>query len=87
MLDHPVARRRTEAVGRRIGRALRAALLGSLPGVAMVLVAQYLIEGEMQLTVGAPGLLLAGFGAAVGFAYGLWPVGKRAEERDGGGSR
>lgn len=52
-------------------RLLLYALAGATPGLLMVLVAQFLIEAEMQLTVGAPGFVLAAIGAVVGFLLGL----------------
>lgn len=45
-------------------------LIGALPGVILVLVAQFIIDGEMQLTVGAPGFLLAFVGGAAGLVTG-----------------
>lgn len=46
-------------------------VIGALPGVILVLLAQFVIEGEMQLTVGAPGILLAIAGAIIGLVVGL----------------
>lgn len=51
----------------RIGRGVLGAVIGAVPGTVMVLLAQFVINGEMQLTVGAPGILLAAVGAIVGF--------------------
>jgi hypothetical protein len=45
-------------------------MIGALPGVVLVLLAQYVIKGEMQLTIGAPGILLAVVGCVVGFLVG-----------------
>ena len=64
----PVARR---PPGETALRGLGGAMLGAAPGLVMVGAAQYLIEGERQLTVGAPGILLAVAGAVLGFGYGL----------------
>ena len=52
-------------------RAIAGAAIGAMPGVILVLLAQFVIKGEMQLTVGAPGILLAVAGAVAGFAVGL----------------
>ena len=52
-------------------RAIAGAAIGALPGVILVLLAQFVIKGEMQLTVGAPGIMLAVVGAVAGFAVGL----------------
>lgn len=46
-------------------------LIGAVPGLILVLLAQFVIKGEMQLTVGAPGILLAIAGAIIGFVIGL----------------
>lgn len=62
-----------DALGRRAVRAARGAIVGAAPGVALVLVAQFAVDGEMQLTVGAPGILLAAVGAVLGLAHGLSP--------------
>jgi len=48
------------------GRGVVGALTGVLPGVILVLLAQFVIEGEWQLTIGAPGVLIAVLGAIVG---------------------
>jgi hypothetical protein len=45
--------------------------VGAIPGLILVFLAQFVIEGEMQLTVGAPGILLAIAGTLVGFVLGL----------------
>jgi hypothetical protein len=52
-------------------RAIAGAVIGATPGVILVLLAQFVIKGELQLTVGAPGILLAVAGAIAGFAVGL----------------
>jgi len=49
---------------------LRGAAVGAVPGLVLVLLAQFVIKGEMQLTVGAPGIVLAVVGVVVGFAIG-----------------
>jgi hypothetical protein len=49
-----------------LGRGLLGAVIGAAPGAAVVLVAQFVIKGEWQLTIGAPGMMLAVFGAIVG---------------------
>jgi hypothetical protein len=41
-------------------------LVGALPGLMLVLIAQIAIEGEQQLTVGVAGMWLAGIGAVAG---------------------
>ena len=46
-------------------------VIGAVPGLILVLLAQFVIKGEMQLTVGAPGILLAIAGAIVGLIVGL----------------
>lgn len=71
--NRPAGRYRERGLWARATRALRGAVVGALPGVALVLIAQFAIDGEMQLTVGAPGLLLAVAGAVLGLAYGSWP--------------
>jgi hypothetical protein len=55
----------------RASRALLWMLLGAAPGLALVLIAQFAIQGEMQLTVGAPGLWLAVVGAVAGLIFAL----------------
>lgn len=50
--------------------ALVGMLIGAAPGAILVLLAQYVIAGEMQLTVGAPGIVLAVIGAAAGLVLG-----------------
>lgn len=54
----------------RFGRGVAGGVIGALPGVALVVLAQYVIEGEMQLTIGAPGILLAVVGCVAGFVVG-----------------
>lgn len=46
--------------------ALTGMLIGATPGAILVLLAQFVIEGEMQLTIGAPGMLLAVAGGVAG---------------------
>jgi hypothetical protein len=41
-------------------------LLGALPGLMLVLIAQFAIEGEQQLTVGVAGMWFAAVGAVAG---------------------
>ena len=41
-------------------------VIGAAPGLILVLLAEFVIDGEMQLTVGAPGIILAVVGAVVG---------------------
>jgi hypothetical protein len=55
----------------RIWRGFLGAVIGAVPGLILVLLAEYVIEGEMQLTVGAPGFLLAIAGAVAGLVVGL----------------
>lgn len=55
----------------RIWRGLLWAVIGAIPGLILVLLAQFVIEGEMQLTVGAPGIMLAIVGALAGLILGL----------------
>lgn len=50
--------------------ALAGMLAGAAPGTMLVLLAEFVVDGEMQLTVGAPGLLLAAVGAAAGVVVG-----------------
>lgn len=57
---------------------LFAMLIGAAPGLVLVLLAQFVISGEMQLTVGAPGMLLAVAGGAAGLVLGL----RRARRAD-----
>lgn len=45
--------------------------LGALPGVLLVLVAQFAVTGEPQLTVGVAGMWLAVLGAVAGFVVAL----------------
>jgi hypothetical protein len=58
-------------------RALVGAVLGALPGLLLVLVAQFGIEGEMQLTIGVWGIWLAVAGALIGLVIGLRRQGGR----------
>lgn len=50
--------------------SLAGMLIGAAPGVLLVLLAEFVVDGEMQLTVGAPGLLLTAIGAVVGLIVG-----------------
>jgi hypothetical protein len=54
----------------RLSTALVYAAIGAAPGIVLVLVAQFVIDGEMELTVGAPGFLLAAAGAIAGLIFG-----------------
>jgi hypothetical protein len=58
-------------------RLLVGALFGALPGVLLVLVAQFLVNGEPQLTVGVAGMWLAVAGALAGVIVAL----RRKHER------
>lgn len=49
---------------------IRGAAVGALPGIILVLLAQFVIKGEMQLTVGAPGIIIGVLGAIIGFVVG-----------------
>lgn len=55
----------------QLGRGIVGALLGALPGFVLILIAEYAIEGEVQLTVGVGGIWLAVAGALVGLILGL----------------
>jgi hypothetical protein len=57
-------------MGTRIGKGAIGAVVGMLPGVILILLAQFVITGELQLTVGAPGIVIAAVGLVVGFALG-----------------
>lgn len=50
--------------------ALTGMFIGAAPGALLVLLAEFVVDGEMQLTVGAPGLLLAAIGATAGLFVG-----------------
>ena len=52
-------------------RGVAGAVIGAAPGLILVFLAEFVIEGEMQLTIGAPGILLAAAGAVTGFVLGL----------------
>ena len=54
-----------------MGQVLVGMVLGALPGLVLVLVAQYLVEGEVQLTVGVAGIWLAVAGGVVGLVLAL----------------
>lgn len=56
----------------RLERGLVGALIGVLPGLIMYLIAEFLIKGEWQLTIGAPGILIGICGAILGFALGFF---------------
>ena len=57
----------------RLSQTFVGAVAGALPGAILFLVAQFLIEGEWQLTIGAPGMFIgvgvAIAGAVIGFLY------------------
>lgn len=61
-----VAGRSHRPVAEIVIQALTGMTIGAMPGVILVLLAQFVIEGEMQLTVGAPGILLAIAGGLAG---------------------
>jgi hypothetical protein len=65
----------------KLGRALLGMVIGAVPGLILVLLAQFVIKGEMQLTVGAPGILLAIAGAVIGFVVGLMWRSRRPVDR------
>lgn len=65
-------------------RALVGMLLGAGPGLLLVLLAEYVVAGEMQLTVGAPGLLLAVVGAVAGLVSGALTATRRWSDRHHG---
>lgn len=52
-------------------RGIAGAVIGAIPGVILILLAEFVIEGEAQLSVGAPGIMLAAAGAVAGFVIGL----------------
>jgi hypothetical protein len=52
----------------RLARGAVGAAVGVLPGAGLVLLAQFVITGELQLTVGAAGIVLAAIGLVVGYA-------------------
>ena len=54
----------------KMWRGVSGAVIGAAPGLILVFLAEFVIEGEMQLTIGAPGLLLAAAGAVIGFVLG-----------------
>jgi hypothetical protein len=54
----------------KMGRGVSGAVIGAAPGLILVFLAEFVIEGEMQLTIGAPGILLAVAGAVIGFVLG-----------------
>lgn len=64
-------RRGLRTAGRAGVRALAGALVGAMPGIVLILIAEFLVDGEMQLTVGAPGILLAVAGAIIGLGLGI----------------
>lgn len=55
----------------RFKRGLVGALIGVAPGLIMYLIAEFLIKGEWQLTIGAPGIVIGVAGAILGFALGV----------------
>jgi hypothetical protein len=55
----------------KVGRGVVGALVGATPGILLVLLAQFVISGELQLTVGAPGIMIAVLGLVVGFGVGF----------------
>jgi hypothetical protein len=61
----------------RIWRGVLGAVIGAVPGLILVLLAEYVIEGEMQLTIGAPGFALAIGGALAGLVVGLSRRGRK----------
>jgi hypothetical protein len=67
----------------RFVNGLLGMVIGAVPGVILVLIAQFVIKGEWQLTIGAPGLVLAGVGAIVGFILG---ASRRPAARGGTGT-
>ena len=58
-------------MNKHLTRALTFAAIGAAPGLVLVLLATFVIQGEMELTVGAPGILIALTGAGAGFVYGI----------------
>jgi len=58
-------------MNQHLTRALIFAAVGAAPGLVLVLLATFVIQGEMELTVGAPGILIALAGAVTGAVYGL----------------
>lgn len=50
--------------------ALKWGVVGALPGLLLLFLAYFVIEGEWQLTVGAPGFILAPLGFLGGAVYG-----------------
>jgi hypothetical protein len=63
--------RRVAPMPRRWKQLLAGLVLGVLPGVLLVLVAQFVVTGEPQLTVGVAGMWLAAVGAVAGFVVAL----------------
>ena len=55
----------------RLPQGLRFAAIGSAPGLLLIAIATFFLQGEVELPVGAPGILVAVFGGVVGFGYGL----------------
>jgi hypothetical protein len=58
-------------MSRRSTTVLFATFLGALPGLMLIVLARFVITGEMELTVGAPGFVLAPVGALLGLVIGL----------------
>ena len=58
-------------MNQHLARGLTFAAIAAAPGLMLVLLATFVIQGEMELTVGAPGILIALAGAVTGVVYGL----------------
>lgn len=56
---------------RRTAWSVAGAILGAVPGLILVLIAQFVVRGEPQLTVGVAGIWLAIVGAVVGLSVAL----------------
>ncbi|MDQ4145337.1 MAG: hypothetical protein M3198_16670 [Actinomycetota bacterium] len=52
---------------KRLKAGFRWGVVGVIPGLLLILLARFVIQGEMQLTVGAPAILLAIVGGLAGF--------------------
>ncbi|MCE7008358.1 hypothetical protein LWC34_36935 [Kibdelosporangium philippinense] len=50
----------------KLGRGIVGAMYGVLPGAFLVLLTQFVISGEWQLTIGANGLEIAFLGFVIG---------------------
>lgn len=55
----------------RLVRGLVWGIVGGLPGLIIYLIAEFLVRGEWQLTIGAPGILIGICGLILGFALGV----------------